>query len=182
MYYLFFSIISGTSKSAGQTLTTDVDTKIKTESQYQREQLQGTSNQILGDITVGVSPTILTPRKAAVPQIPIQLRSNACFRNGQLEVEVTCDDRLYASADPMNVKVTFVHKHVQLNKGNKCTKASTKPSAYKAKTGKKSDRLLNALYPPMNRNIIHQRAQWPPFNTHIDPEASARHKKMFGSL
>ncbi|MEW8487041.1 MAG: hypothetical protein AB2705_17825, partial [Candidatus Thiodiazotropha sp.] len=72
----------------------------------------------------------------------------------------------------MNVKVTFVHKHVQMKKGNKSMKTSTKASAYKANNGKKSDRLMNALYPPMNRNIIHQRAQWPPFNTHIDTEAS----------
>ena len=111
------------------------------------------------------------------PLIPVQLRSNACFRNGQLEVEVTCDDRMYSAADPMNVKVTFVHKHVPVP-----PMKNTKTSAYNVKKGKKSDKLFTCLSSPVNRNVIHQRALWPPFNTHLDREASERHMKIFGSL
>ena len=117
-----------------------------------------------------------SPRNAPIPLVPIQLRSNACFRNGQLEVEVACDERMYSVADPMNVKVTFVHKHVPLSPNK------TKASAYQQRRGKKWNKALTCLSSPTNRNIIHQRAQWPPFDTHLDQDASARHKKIFGHL
>ena len=138
-------------------------------------------NPEIGNITIQTSSDGSTkhpfPRKMPLPSIPVQLQSNAYFRNGQLEVEVTCDDRTYSYADPMDVKVTVAHRHVPRKKVSK----ATKPSAYKASSTRKQSKLLN-FTAPVNRNIIHQRALWPPFNTHLDAEASSRHKKIFGTL
>ena len=180
-YIITLFIFPGISKSAGQALPEKAESRCKIGRNFPKERVKNSVDHrkpALGDVTVRTSPDILkhsSPRKVALPSIPIQLHSNACFRNGQLEVEITCDDRMYSSAEPLEVKVTFVHKHVQSNR-------VTKPSAYKAKPARKPDKMLSSLTNPVNRNVIHQRALWPPFNTHLDPEASARHKKIFGSL
>ena len=172
-------IFSGISKSAGQETEPRLK-KGKSPHQNQEHRVKRVDHRkpAIGDITVRASPVSTkqsSPRKIPLPSIPVQLHSNAYFRNGQLEVEVTCDERMYSSKEPMEVKVTFVHRHLQ-------QKRVTKASAYKAKPARNPDRSLNSLTHPVNRNIIHQRALWPPFNTHLDTEASNRHKKIFGSL
>lgn len=41
---------------------------------------------------------------------------------------------------------------------------------------------MKQRYSPQNYDIVNLRAQWPPFNTHTDPEASARYQRLVTGL
>lgn len=176
---LFFT---GTARSAPQTLPPPKTlARSKTENNARRQETKTSVNHrklTPDDTKYRVSPDVrktCSPRKTALPSIPMQLRSNAWYRDGKLEVEVMCDDRLNYSSDPLEVKVTFVHKHLYSSK-------LRQPTAYKTNFWKKPDKIQNWIAAPTNRDIIQQRALWPPFNTHVDPEASERHVKIFGNV
>ena len=49
-------------------------------------------------------------------------------------------------------------------------------------SGKKHNKKQATKHESLNWNIVNDRAQRPPFNTHINEEASERHQKIFANI
>lgn len=99
------------------------------------------------------------------PSVPCQLKADAMMRNGQLEVSITDSDNCKIDQNNLNVKITVVHR-VMAPKKNAVQKRCP-------------DIKLKKINCAPNRDVVHQRAQFPAFNTHTNQEASDRYYKYF---
>ncbi|KAK6187939.1 hypothetical protein SNE40_005857 [Patella caerulea] len=100
--------------------------------------------------------------------VPVQVKSQAYYQNGELAVTVTSSDRRNPIGENVDVKITVIHKY------------STNPSERKRTVCNKKKKGNKSLKPPADRNVVENRANWPEFNTTINEEAHKRYLSRHG--
>jgi hypothetical protein len=112
------------------------------------------------------------------PRVPVRLKAEAIYRDGQLEISVTGNERGAPAADNMAVKITVVHKFPGGKQANRT--GAQKRSQYSKRYGVTKSRKDWKKEGPSNRHVIKHRAVYGQFNTHVDNEASDRYMQYFG--
>lgn len=101
------------------------------------------------------------------PAVPIPLKSDAIYCNGELSVSVRGDRRGNPDRNKFNVTITVIHKH---------TKSRAMP--YLSRQTRPPRKLPPC--PPIDWDIVQHRATFPGFNTATDPEVNRRYLQQFG--
>ena len=106
--------------------------------------------------------TAVLPEPTVVNHVPRFLKAHALYKNGQLEVTVTDENKSLPEKGNIDIRITVLHKHIN--------------NGMHTRTKRRSFSKLN--FAP-NRDVLKQRAQHPPMNTYIDEEQSERFRKQF---